>query len=150
MSKEFIEYMLDEPERFLPYPFKQNPNISNLPQFITAFKEGFKTQSQFSDSDLTLLFDTPECQARLKENPTYQPERETTIRRISPKQVKRKRRNQRLRTNKQKRKIAKKRTIRTRKYIKQIRRRKPIKTSNRKVKRTQKIKSIKRTRKKKR
>lgn len=65
----FIEYILKEPDRFLPYPFKEDSNIKNLPDFIEAFKNAFpKQQDNIETDELIELFETPECKKRMGRN----------------------------------------------------------------------------------
>jgi hypothetical protein len=70
-KQRFIEYIIKEPDRFLPYPFKENPNIKTLPDFIEAFKDSFpKQKDNITSDELIELFETPECKKRIKDNLT--------------------------------------------------------------------------------
>ena len=68
-KRRFIQYILKEPDRFLPYPFKENSNIKNLPEFVEAFKNAFpKQQDNIETDELIELFETPECKKRMGRN----------------------------------------------------------------------------------
>lgn len=70
-KKRFIEYITKEPDRFLPYAFKENPRIKNFEDLENAFRDAFPMQNEnITSYELIELWETEECKKRIKDNTT--------------------------------------------------------------------------------
>lgn len=67
----FINYILDDPDTFVPYIIKENPRMKDFGDLENAFKEAFPIQDPHTTSDeLQDLFKLPQIQEVIKSNTT--------------------------------------------------------------------------------
>lgn len=70
-KRRFVSYILDEPDRFLPYVIDKNPRMKDFGDLETAFIEAFPVQEKNITSDeLKDFFETPQVQEIIRSNAT--------------------------------------------------------------------------------